>query len=295
MSFFSKLLITLLECSVLSILSYAAAESGRNVLEPMFSKVETPLKRSNQVKAVIDFFVVTDHTIYRNWMNFHRNDEAKAIESIKHFYAHVVNEMNNRYMKAHIPGFSVRVVLTGMYISKEKSDLEFIESPNFKINQNTVDGYAVYYDMVRWFDNDNMTRARNFPKFDAAGVFTRYSLNNGVLGLAFISSVCRKNAAFIAQEHGAFRTADLAAHELGHVLGAVNDGEINTCPNNGFIMGSLRNMMDEKQKINYNLNNFHCNKQIAERVDVSSEVSNHKKYLNRKDDLRLLNIGCKKE
>ncbi|ESO03175.1 hypothetical protein HELRODRAFT_174075 [Helobdella robusta] len=118
MSFFSKLLITLLECSVLSILSYAAAESGRNVLEPMFSKVETPLKRSNQVKAVIDFFVVTDHTIYRNWMNFHRNDEAKAIESIKHFYAHVVNEMNNRYMKAHIPGFSVRVVLTGMYISK---------------------------------------------------------------------------------------------------------------------------------------------------------------------------------
>ncbi|ESO03174.1 hypothetical protein HELRODRAFT_174074 [Helobdella robusta] len=90
-----------------------------------------------------------------------------------------------------------------------------------------------------------MTRARNFPKFDAAGVFTRYNLNN-VLGLAFRSSVCSKNAAFIAQEHGAFRTADLAAHELGHVLGAVNDGEINTCPNNGFIMGSLRNMMDEK-------------------------------------------------
>ncbi|ESO11056.1 hypothetical protein HELRODRAFT_190288 [Helobdella robusta] len=199
-----------------------------------------------QRNVVVDLMVITDFSIYTRWMRFHGNDERKAVDSIEHFYTHVVDGIARRYRNANIPGFNIKVVLAGIYISKNQTDLQFLESPDIRMSDKTIDGIKAYTKLCEWMWNDDNLVKRKFPKFDVAAVFTLNSMHN-VDGIGAMFALCRRDAVYITREEGMYRAVDIGTHELGHILGANNDGQGNNCsPKDHYIMAPIRNSVTEE-------------------------------------------------
>ena len=60
--------------------------------------------------------------------------------------------------------------------------------------------------------------------------------HSGVLGLAWVGGMCKGNYSCTINEATNFESAFVIAHELGHSLGIMHDGQRNRCDPNGFIM-----------------------------------------------------------
>ncbi|XP_041351089.1 metalloprotease mig-17-like [Gigantopelta aegis] len=99
---------------------------------------------------------------------------------------------------------------------------------------------------------------QNLPKFDHAMAFTRYQLINrqsiDLGGLAYVKSICHladASSSSIVSDPGDFQCVKVAAHELGHSLGATHDGDKKNplCPpNDNFIMAPQTTNEHEKLK-----------------------------------------------
>lgn len=57
-----------------------------------------------------------------------------------------------------------------------------------------------------------------------------------VLGLAWIGGMCKQNYSCTINEATNFESAFVIAHELGHSLGILHDGQKNTCDSSKYIM-----------------------------------------------------------
>ncbi|MFI4898747.1 MAG: M12 family metallo-peptidase [Phycisphaerales bacterium JB059] len=76
------------------------------------------------------------------------------------------------------------------------------------------------------------------PGRDIVILLSGIDLDGGVLGLAFQSSICGPEAIGVVSvlDNNTEFNANVLAHQIGHILGAVHDGVSNTCDLTGNIM-----------------------------------------------------------
>ncbi|KAG9508736.1 Mitochondrial import receptor subunit TOM40-like 1, partial [Fragariocoptes setiger] len=60
--------------------------------------------------------------------------------------------------------------------------------------------------------------------------------HSGVLGLAWVGGMCKRNYSCTINEAMSFESAFVIAHEMGHSLGILHDGQQNNCDRNSYIM-----------------------------------------------------------
>ncbi|KAL3888137.1 hypothetical protein ACJMK2_000517, partial [Sinanodonta woodiana] len=133
------------------------------------------------------------------------------------------------YQRIEDPSISLNIFLRDFVIFKREIDFPHNKSrvitPNGK---SMIESDDYLSDLSAW---DTKTGSVRLPPYDHAMLFTRHDMyeeatKDSVGGYSTIGGICilgRKIS--IIRHRGYFRTVSTAAHELGHNLGAVHDGE----------------------------------------------------------------------
>uniref|UniRef100_T1JDM1 Peptidase M12B domain-containing protein n=1 Tax=Strigamia maritima TaxID=126957 RepID=T1JDM1_STRMM len=236
------------------------------------AKPSTRSKREAPDTIWPEVLVIADYDTY----NMHG---ANSI-NIKRYFVSFWNGVDLRYKL--LTGPRVRISLAGIIISKGRDATPYLEKN--RVKGDAVDSAAALTDMGKY-----LFRERRLPTYDLAVVVTKLDLcrkqfrsgncntgtagkildkekNDGcfsifliqILGFAYVGGACvvnsrleKVNSVAIVEDTGGFSGIIVAAHEVGHLLGAVHDGS--PAPNylggpgaehcrweDGYIMSDLR-------------------------------------------------------
>lgn len=221
--------------------------------EPTPSSSSSSPRRKREAPTTIwpEVLVIADYDTY----NMHG---ANSI-NIKRYFVSFWNGVDLRYKL--LTGPRVRISLAGIIISKGRDATPYLE--NNRVKGDAVDSAAALTDMGKY-----LFRERRLPTYDLAVVVTKLDLcrkqfqpgtcNTGTAGFAYVGGACvvnsrleKVNSVAIVEDTGGFSGIIVAAHEVGHLLGAVHDGS--PAPNylggpgaehcrweDGYIMSDLR-------------------------------------------------------
>ncbi|KAL5007400.1 hypothetical protein ScPMuIL_016206 [Solemya velum] len=217
-------------------------------------------KRSSEEDYNIEALVLVDFSIYERWLNkskqktFKKRDqEAKTL--IRQYFSHVINGINLRFSNLSDSGINVIITLSGIVIASNPAESwwtnDFTTPGPDSRDLLPVD--KVFRSVVWWREI-----AQNIPEHDHVFVFTGHDLYAGhqdtrTAGYGYIGSMCKPQSVSVVEEHGAFTGIGIAAHELGHSLGAQHDGFPNICDSDEqFIMAAAYgNNRTENNKYNF--------------------------------------------
>lgn len=181
----------------------------------------------------VELLFVADYSVYQFWRFFAGSAASDAnIENfIKTFYAFLANGVDVRYLGINTEPYRIGIVYIGVVIAKSPSDSPW--STNFLQKNDTLDADQVLTAFNEWVINNRDT----LPKHDHVMAFTRYNIvtslgsssSADIAGYAYQGGICQPESISVVEESLNFISHTVAAHELGHSLGAKHDGNENTC------------------------------------------------------------------
>ncbi|CAG2242521.1 unnamed protein product [Mytilus edulis] len=204
-------------------------------------------KRATGVNQ-IELLIVCDYAIYDYWYSQSEasspsEKETEALSSVRQYYAFVINGMDAMYKNIQTSDYTISVLFAGIVISQTQNDAPWTESlKNTTVSPNTVDAGECLKKFTKWIN----ANSSHLPERDHSMLFTRYDLSHlgstKTLGMAWAGVICGYHSQSIVQDGYNFIIITVAAHELGHSLGAQHDGTTNLCSSSdAYIMASSSN------------------------------------------------------
>eukprot|EP00105_Crassostrea_gigas_P008174 XP_011422649.1 PREDICTED: serine-rich adhesin for platelets isoform X2 [Crassostrea gigas] len=221
---------------------YTESDTSTLQYKPLRKNYPVRHKRSSSVNKV-ELFLAVDNSIYQFWYqqnaNISEEQEMRnaTIADIKQYYALLINSVDGRYKNFQGGSFTMDVIFAGIYIAETENLWTGSAS-----EENTIDSFQALDSFEAW--RTSMLGSGSIPDHDHAMLFTRYdiALNNqtDTTGLAYIGSICSSKSLSLVEENFDFISSAIAAHELGHSLGATHEAVgNNTCPDDGYVMSAV--------------------------------------------------------
>ncbi|XP_039297301.1 A disintegrin and metalloproteinase with thrombospondin motifs 16 isoform X3 [Nilaparvata lugens] len=215
------------------------------------SKRSVKTKREAPYVIYPEILVIVDYDGYR----LHGGDNVQ----IKRYFVSFWNGVDLRYKL--LKGPKIRISIAGIIISRGRDATPYLERN--RVGRDAIDSAAALTDMGKY-----LFRERRLPVYDIAVAVTKLDMcrrqypneacNRGTAGFAYVGGACvvnkrleKVNSVAIIEDTGGFSGIIVAAHEVGHLLGAVHDGSppptylggpgAEKCRwEDGFIMSDLR-------------------------------------------------------
>ncbi|XP_041376091.1 snake venom metalloproteinase acutolysin-C-like isoform X4 [Gigantopelta aegis] len=201
-----------------------------------------PFLQSRQMPVyTIDVLAVIDYSIYQR--HFNRTDSGLsaaerrllALQDIREYFAYIMNGVNLRYKTITGMGSSLVISLSSFVVVETAAASTWTEdNVTMTSSGGEVNALTVLEALRDWVGSSNL------PSNDHVMLFTKYDLytvsggtkSNNVIGYAYVGTMCRPAgySTSVIEDLGRFLRINVAAHELGHSLGAKHDGtNNNTC------------------------------------------------------------------
>ncbi|XP_012266359.2 A disintegrin and metalloproteinase with thrombospondin motifs 8 isoform X1 [Athalia rosae] len=190
------------------------------------SKRSVGVRTKREAPYVIfpEILCIVDYDGYR----LHGGDNVQ----IKRYFVSFWNGVDLRYKL--LKGPKIRISIAGIIISRGRDATPYLERN--RVGRDAIDSAAALTDMGKY-----LFRERRLPVYDIAVAVTKLDMcrrqyandvcNRGTAGFAYVGGACvvnkrleKVNSVAIIEDTGGFSGIIVAAHEVGHLLGAVHDG-----------------------------------------------------------------------
>ncbi|CAB0042865.1 unnamed protein product [Trichogramma brassicae] len=188
--------------------------------------LESHTREKREAPYVIypEILCIVDYDGYR----MHGGDNP----NVKRYFVSFWNGVDLRYKL--LKGPKIRISIAGIIISRAKNATPYLERN--RVGRDAIDSAAALTDMGKY-----LYRERRLPVYDIAVAVTKLDMcrrqyanevcNRGTAGFAYVGGACvvnkrleKVNSVAIIEDTGGFSGIIVAAHEVGHLLGAVHDG-----------------------------------------------------------------------